>query len=567
MATSLDKVYPRKYLAQNFNPSNVKAVTAAFEELAARALGDVGALEKWILDWEELSSAIADRYSRAHVASTVNTTDEVAEKTYLQLVEEILPLTETFGFKLNQKLIATPYTAKLDAFYACYLKATRTDIELFREENVALKVQERKLVNEFEKVMGGFTPVFRGTELTMQQLARHLEDPTRATRQEAFDARAAVRRKHVGELDALFDRMLEVRRKIAANAGFKSFRDYQFANYHRFDYTPEDCFKFHDAIAEHIVPLVSRFHDERVRKLGVSTLRPWDLQVDPEATTPVMPFETAAQLVEGCRKIFRQVDAELGQFFEHMIAKGLLDLDSRKGKAPGGYCTQFSETRVPFIFMNAAGTKRDVDTLLHEGGHSFHYFLAREIKLPTYHGTGMEFAEVASMSMELLSRPYFKEFYSGDTLERVLNDQLRKILEFFPFMAMIDAFQHWVYTEKGDTGAKARGAKWCELEKRFQPKLDWSGVEDVRDLGWQYPHVFSVPFYYVEYGIAQLGALAIWKQSLKNHPKAVERYKSGLKLGGSKPLPELFAAIGAQFGLSSDIIKPLARTIEENLRS
>ena len=566
MTTQIDKAFPRKYLAPSFDPTDVSSVTAAYAELEARRLDAGPALEKWILDWEELGSAISDKYSRAHVASTVDTTNEAAEKSYMQLVEEILPLTETFGFKLNKKLIDSPLTAKLDPFYACYLKATRTDIELFREKNVQLKVQERKLVTEFEKIMGGFTPVFRGQEMTMQQLARHLEDPDRATRQEAFEARAGIRRKHAKELDALYDRMLDVRRTIASNAGFKSFRDYQFANYHRFDYTPEDCFKFHEAIAEHIVPLVSNFHDQRMKKLGVSSLRPWDLQVDPEAKTPVQPFKIAAELVEGCRKIFTQVDLELGQYFEHMIGKGLLDLDSRKGKAPGGYCTQFSETRVPFIFMNAAGTKRDVDTLLHEGGHSFHYFLAREIRLPSYHSTGLEFAEVASMAMELLSRPYFKEFYSGDTLARVLDDQLKKILEFFPFMAMIDAFQHWVYTEKGDVGSKARALKWRELELRFQPKLDWSGVEDVRNLGWQYPHVFSVPFYYVEYGIAQLGALSVWKQSLENHAKAVERYKSGLKLGGSKPLPELFAAVGARFGLSSEIIKPLAITVEENLR-
>ncbi|MBI3542189.1 MAG: M3 family oligoendopeptidase [Deltaproteobacteria bacterium] len=563
---NVDKKFPRKYLSPSFDASNAADVTRLYDELLARAVASRDDLEKFIFDWEELGGAIHDRYSRAHVASTVDTTDEKAEKAYMQLVEQVLPLTETYGFKLNKKMLETPAAGQLGEFYACHLRTARKDVEIFREENVPLGVQERKLVNEFEKIMGGLTAKFRGKELTMQQLARFLEEPDGATRREAYEARVAVRSRVAGELDALYDRMLEVRRKIAANAGFKSFRDYTFASMHRFDYAPEDCFKFHDAIERHVVPVVSRFHDARMKKLGVPTLRPWDLQVDPESKTPITPFSTAGELVEGCRKIFRQVDAELGEYFDHMISKKLLDLDSRKGKAPGGYCTSFSEERVPFIFMNAAGTKRDVDTLLHEGGHSFHYYLSREIPLTSYHHTGLEFAEVASMAMELLSRPYFKEFYAKDVLPRVLDDQLKKVVEFFPFMAMIDAFQHWVYTAPPDaTGAQARRSMWSELERRFQPKLDWSGLEGYRDLGWQYPHVFAVPFYYVEYGIAQLGALAVWKQSLDDHHAAVERYKSGLRLGGSKPLPELFSAVGARFGMSGEIIAPLVQAVEKNL--
>lgn len=567
MSASVEKKFPRKYLAPDFDAESVEAVKKSYDELSKRVIDSPQTLEKWIHDAEELGSAIHDRYSRAHVASTVDTTNEAAEKKLMHIIENILPITETFGFELNKKLMASMHREKLGAFYDCYLKSVQTDIDIFREENVPLKTEERKLVNEFEKVMGGLTAKFRGQELTMQQLAVYFEHPDAATRKEAYEVRATERRRVAGELDALYDRMLEVRRKIAKNSGFKSFRDYQFASYHRFDYTPEDCFKFHDAIAKNIVPLVSRSHDERMKQLGITSLRPWDVQVDPESKTPLKPFSTSKELTDRCQRIFRQVDEQLGSFFDHMLSKGLLDLESRKGKAPGGYCTSFSEERVPFIFMNAAGTKRDVDTLLHEGGHSFHYYLAREIPLSSYHHTGLEFAEVASMAMELLSRPYFKEFYQGDELKRVLKNQLQKILEFFPFMAMIDAFQHWVYTETGDVGAGARRRKWAELEKRFQPKLDWSGFEDVRDIGWQYPHVFSVPFYYIEYGIAQLGALAVWRQSLTNYKDAVARYKQGLSLGGSKTLPELFNAVGARFGMSNEIIEPLVKTVEQQLVS
>lgn len=564
MATSIDQKFTRQFLDNQFDPTDAKAVTAAFEALLNRPIGSPKELEKWILDGEELSAVISDRYSRAHVASTVNTTDEKAEAQFMHLVENIIPLTETYGFKLNRKLLDSPHVTKLDPFYECYVRVVRTDAEIFREENVPLKIQERKLVNEFEKIMGGLMATFRGKEMTMQQLLRFLEDPDRATRKEAFETRAAIRLKAAPELDSLYDRMLEVRQKIARNAGFKNFRDYQFAAYHRFDYTPEDCFRFHEAISSHVVPVVSRSHEDRKKKLGIDAIKPWDVLVDPEAKEPILPFSSAEELIEGCRKIFNKVDGELGQYFEHMISRKLLDLDSRKGKAPGGYCTHFSEERVPFIFMNAVGTKRDVDTLLHEGGHAFHYYLAREQRLTSYHLPALEFAEVASMAMELLSRPYFAEFYKGQALGRVLSEQLKKILEFFPFMAMIDAFQHWVYTtDKPD--ANSRRAKWAELEKRFQPALDWSGFENMRDIGWQYNHVFAVPFYYIEYGIAQLGALAVWKQSLADHKRAVELYKKGLSLGGSRPLPELFSAVGARFGLSSEVIRPLVDAVVENL--
>ena len=555
----------RKYLSADFNAENPTSVKMAYEELSKRELLNEAALDKWIMDTEELASAIHDRYARAHVASTIDTTDTKAEERFMHLVENVLPLTETYGFELNKKLVASSHSSKLGAYYECYLRAVRADIELYRDENVPLKTEERKLVNEFEKIMGGLAVTFRGKEMTMQQLAVYLENPDAATRKEAFAARTKVKLSVADQLDSLYDRMLALRKKIAANAGFKNFRDYQFAAYHRFDYTPDDCFKFHDAIAEHIVPVVSRFHEERMKKLDITELRPWDTQVDPEAKTPIRPFTTGSELAEGCRKIFHKVNRELGEFFDDMIAKKLLDLESRKGKAPGGYCTQFSEERVPFIFMNAAGTKRDVDTLLHEGGHSFHYYLSTKQPLPSYHHTGLEFAEVASMAMELLSRPYFQEFYKGADLKRVLDNQLRKVLEFFPFMAMIDAFQHWVYTATGDISASARRQRWAELEKQFQPKIDWSEFETMRDTGWQYPHVFSVPFYYVEYGIAQLGALAVWHRSLTDYNDAVALYKKGLSLGGSRPLPELFSAVGVRFGMTGEIIKPLVRAVEQSL--
>ncbi len=561
---NLNKKYERKYVSPTFKANDSVAVKKYFDELNTREITNLKALEKWIYDWEELGSIVHDSYSKSHVKVTVDTTDSKAETEFMQLVTEILPLIESEGFKLSKKCIDSVYCKELPTFYDLFIKGLKTDIDLFRKENIPLKIEERKLDNEFEKIMGCWIVNFRGQEMTMQQVARYLEDPIEATRKEAFEARIQVRLQDSDKLTNLYGRMLELRQKIAKNAGFKNYRDYQFKSYHRYDYTPQDCIDFHQAIEKAIVPLVTKMNQDKCKKLNIRTLTPWNTEVDPEAKQAITPFKNTNELIDGCERIFDKVDAEISAFFKHMKENKLLDLDSRKGKAPGGYCTQFSEDRVPFIFMNAAGSKRDVDTLLHEGGHSFHYYFSREIPLSSYHHTGLEFAEVASMSMELLSRPYFNEFYKGDEIDRVRRDQLKKILEFFPFMAMIDAFQHWVY-ETNTIDPKEWNKKWAELSKRFKPDLDWTGFENVRDIGWQYPHIFTVPFYYVEYGIAQLGALSIWKTSLDNHKKAVELYKNGLRLGATKPLPELFSSIGAKFGMKEEIIAPLVSTVKKEI--
>jgi oligoendopeptidase F len=410
---------------------------------------------------------------------------------------------------------------------------------------------------EYSKIAGAEEAEFRGQVYTLPQLLPFLEEQDRETREGAWRARWGAKLKSAGVLDALYDRMYVVRQQTARNAGYTNFRDYMFERLKRFDYTPEDCLAFHAAIEKYVVPVVAKDWEDRHEKLGLETLRPWDLDVDPTGAERLKPFENVERLQEGCERIASKIDPQLGGFFRDMIDQGLLDLENRHGKAPGGYMDMLADTGVPFIFMNAVGTKDDVDTLLHEGGHSFHYCLARELPLPSYHGTTSEFSEVASMSMELLARPYLGEFYSEEELGRLLNDQLKDKLRFFPFMAMIDAFQHWMYTTEGEHGAEARKAKWTELEERFRPGIDWSGLEQFREIGWQYLHVFEVPFYYIEYGFAQLAALRIWLNSLEDERAAVEAYKRGLALGGSRPLPELFRAAGAEFALNDGAVKEI----------
>lgn len=546
----------RRFVPATFDPTHTEAVSQLYDQLEERDISSRDDLERFILDWEELNEILAECYAEAYVDMTSDTTNPAYEARYIEVVENLMPVAEQRGFRLKEKMLESPALGRLGSEYDVLVRNMRAEVEIFREENVPLITEERRLDQEFEKISGAQQAEFRGQVYTLTQLIRFQEETDRYTREEAWRARAAAKLNDAGALDELYDRMYEVRRRIAANAGFDNYRDYKWNEQKRFDYTPEDCRAFHDAIEKHIVPVVVQEQERRKRLLGIETFRPWDILVDPEGKEPARPFDTVERLQEGSERIIRQIDPELGDYFRRMMDEQLLDLGNRPGKSPGGYMMSFPDRKVPFIFMNAVGSKRDVDTVLHEGGHSFHYFLASGQPVFSYHHTGLEFSEVASMSMELLSRPYIGEFYPREDLQRLKDEQIREALRFFPFMAMIDAFQHWVYTAP-EHGAEARRAKWAELEGRFRPGIDWSGLEAYREIGWQYPHVFSVPFYYVEYGIAQLAAFRIWLNSLEDEKGAVAAYKKALALGGSRPLPQLFKAAGAEFGLDDRSVGPI----------
>ncbi|MFL5733541.1 MAG: M3 family oligoendopeptidase [Chloroflexia bacterium] len=557
-AIATARTQPHRFVPDEFDPTHAAAVTHLYGRLEERDISTCQALEDFILDWEELDAVITECYARSYVDMTSDTTNPDYKDLYLKVVQEVVPVAEQKGFDLKQKLLTSPALDQLGDEYEVFLRNMRAEVEIFREENVPLFTEERKLDQEFEEISGAQQAEFRGQVYPLPQLARFLEETDRATREEAWRVRAEARYTDAGALDALYDRMYEVRQQIAANAGFANYRDYQFKAMKRFDYTPEDCLAFHDAIEKHIVPVIVEDQERRKTLLGLDTLRPWDLNVDPDGKEPLRPFDSVDRLKAGCERIVLSIDPELGLFFRTMMDQHLLDLESRPGKSPGGYMMSFPDKRVPFIFMNAVGTKRDVDVVLHEGGHAFHYFLARELPLNSYHHASLEFSEVASMTMELLSRPYMSEFYAEEQLPRLMDEQLREALRFFPFMAMIDAFQHWAYTTP-DHGPQVRRARWAELEQRFRPGVDWTGLEPYRDAGWQYPHVFSVPFYYVEYGIAQLAAFKVWLNSLKDEKEALRAYKRALALGGSRPLPDLFKAAGAEFGLNDRIVSAIIR--------
>ncbi len=560
---------PRKFVPQNIDLGDWAQVAPLFDTLEARAshCKSVAEFEQWILDGGEVSAALDEEGSKRYIAMTCHTDSADAEKAYLHFVEKIEPELKPRQFKFAQIYLAHPLRAQLDKRrYEVLDRDTKLRVELYREENVPLETEEAKLGQQYQKLAGSLTVNFRGEERTLVQMARYLEEPDRALRQEAWALVANRRLAEVDKFDEIFEKQIELRQRMAKNSGFANYRDYAFKLRGRFDYTPEDCMKFHEAVETEFMPAVRQLQAERKQQLGVASLRPWDLAVDPLNRPPLRPFEQVGEMVARTQRIFDLLDeGGLAREFQMMQDLRLLDLANRKGKAPGGYQSTLAESRLPFIFMNAVGVQRDVETLLHEAGHAFHAVAARGENLYPYRSAPIEFCEVASMAMELLGNEFLEAFYAAPEAKRAHKTHLEGIINFFPWMATVDAFQHWIYTHPGHTRAE-RGAAWLALMDRFGGDADWRGHESARTNLWhRQPHIFLNPFYYVEYGIAQLGALQVWANSRRDKAKALRDYKAGLALGGSRPLPELFTAAGCRFDFSRATVQPLVKLVRDEL--
>jgi len=559
---------PRRFVPAHIDLGNWSQIAPLFDQLDARApqCRTVAELEQWILDQGELAAALDQEGSQRYIAMTCHTDSPEAEQAYLQFVEQIEPELKPRQFKLAKLYLAHPLRSQLAPHrYEVFDRDTTLRVELFREENIPLETEESKLAQQFQKLSGSLTVTFRGEEKTLVQMGRYLEEPDRALREEAWRLVAQRRLQEADKFEDNFEALLVLREQIARNAGFPNYRAYAFRAKGRFDYTPEDCLKFHAAVETEIMPVVRLLQAERKRQLGVASLRPWDAAVDPLNRPPLRPFTEVEEMVERTQRVFDHLDAELAGGFRTMRDLKLLDLANRKGKAPGGYQATLAEARLPFIFMNSVGLQRDVETMLHEAGHAFHTLAAKGEDLYSYRSAPIEFCEVASMAMELLGNQHLEEFYSTTEANRARKTHLEGIINFFPWMATVDAFQHWIYTHPGHTRAE-RKAAWIALMDRFGGDVDWSGHEAARAHHWHRQlHIFIHPFYYVEYGIAQLGALQVWANSHRNAAQALRDYQAGLALGGSRPLPELFAAAGCRFDFSAETVRPLVSLVRSEL--
>ncbi len=556
-----------KFLADKLKVTSWEVLEPYFTQLLSRELNSKTELETWLKHRSELEAFLSEDLAWRYVRMTCDTNNKALEEAYLFFVSEIEPKISPLSDALNKKLIACPFLEELKKEkYFIYLRGLKKEIELFREENIPLMASIAAEAQKYGSILGSMSVEMEGKELTLQQAANYLKSPDRTIREEAFKKINEKRAAHVDELDDLFDTLIQLRHQVAVNAGFDNFRDYMFAAMGRFDYTPQDCFNFHEAIQKEVLPLVKDFNQKRKDALGFD-LKPWDMEVDVENKPALEPFTSGADLLEKTIKCFAKVDDYFAYCIKTMDDMNRLDLESRKGKAPGGYNYPMAETSVPFIFMNAASSTRDVETMVHEGGHAVHSFLSKDLELAAFKNCPSEVAELASMSMELISYEGQDEFYtSPEEFKRAKEEHLEGIIKILPWIATIDKFQHWIYTHPAHT-RQERKDYWMQLSKEFGTGMvNWEGYEQFQAYTWQKQlHLFEVPFYYIEYGMAQLGALAVWRNFLGNKEQAIAQYKKALSLGYTKTIGEIYEAAGVKFDFSDAYIKNLMQFVKVEL--
>ena len=559
---------PRKFLPEDFKITDWENLEPYFKELLDRPINSLKDLQSWLQDISELEAVIGEDAAWRQIRMTCDTENKELEKAFEFFVLEIQPKMQPYADKLNRKLIENPFTKELDQKeFFTYLRNVKKSIDLFRPENIPLQAESAVLAQQFGIISGKMTVEVEGKEYTLQQAAKFLENPNRQLREEVYRKINERRLQDKEKLNDLFTNLVTKRNQIALNAGFANYRDYKFADLGRFDYTKENCYQFHQAVKTHVLPLVDFIYDRKRQKLGLDSLRPWDVDAEPEGVKPLRPFQTGEELTQKTIECFNKMSPFFGDCLVKMKEMGRLDLDSRKGKAPGGYNCPLPETGAPFIFMNAAGQMHDLTTMVHEGGHAIHSFLAHNLSLTAFKEYPMEIAEVASMTMELFSMDYWDVFFDKEEdLKRAKEHQLERVLTIFPWIATIDKFQHWIYEHPGHT-LEERAENWRSIMNEYTSiAMDVSGLEEYRRYAWQRQlHLFEVPFYYREYGIAQLGAIGLWKQFKEDKDKAVHNYLNALKLGGTRTLPELFEAAGLQFNFSPGYISELMLFVQNEL--
>ncbi|GAB4435929.1 MAG: M3 family oligoendopeptidase [Chloroflexi bacterium OHK40] len=539
----------------------------AFDALRAAPLS-ADTADAWLADWTRLDELLSETYARLSLATNCDTTDAAAEARFNAFLSGVYPQAMAADQELKDRLLASGLEP---AGFAVPLRNLRAEAELFREANLPLETEERRLGNEYNRLIGAQTISWGGHELTIPQTAPLLQNPDRATREAVWRLAAARQLADREAINQIWRQLLALRLQIAANAGEPDYRAYAWRLRKRFDYTPDDCLRFHEAIEAAAVPAAARVYARRAARLGLDRLRPWDTDAQPPDAAPLRPFADGAELAARTEAVMGRVDETFGAYLATMRREALLDLDNRKGKAPGGFCTSFPVARRPFIFMNAVGLPTDIRVLLHEAGHAFHVFESLHLPYHQQRDVSVEFAEVASMAMELLAAPYLRRadggFYDEAGYARARVEHLEGILLFWPYMAVVDGFQHWAYTHPADADDPAAcDAAWDKLWARFMGAIDWSGLEAERATGWhRKQHIYRYPFYYVEYGLAQLGAVQVWRAALANQQAAVQAYRRALALGGTVTLPELYAAAGARFAFDTATMQAAVELIETTI--
>lgn len=559
---------PRKFLGEDFELTTWEQLQPFYENLINRPIESAEALRQWFLDKSELESYLSENFAWRYIRMTCDTSSEQYQKEFGDFVENFQPHLSSYGNALDKKALESPFLNELkDQGFDIALRSMKKAIEIFRDENIPLQTQIQTEQAKYGATVGAMTVNIQGEEVTLQKASDFLQSTDRALREEVWNKIQTRRLEDKDKLDELLNTLRDLRHQVATNAGFNNFRDYMFAALGRFDYTPQDCFNFHESVAEAVVPMLNTMALERKEALQLPSLRPWDFKVDPQNLPPLKPFSTGEELLEKTITCFTLLDPELGDYLRIMKAMGHLDLESRKGKAPGGYNYPLEEIGVPFIFMNATSNLRDLVTLLHEGGHAVHNFVTRDLLLNSFKNTPAEVAELASMSMELLTMDYWDVFFENkDELRRAKIQHLESIIETLPWVATIDKFQHWIYENPSHSVAE-RQQNWLNIYEQFSDSLtDWSGLEAFKKYIWQKQlHIYEVPFYYIEYGMAQLGAIGVWRNYKQNPQQGLQGYLNALKLGYTAPISAIYAAANIPFDFSKEYITELMNFVKDEL--
>ena len=557
----------RKFVPEDLVINSWNKIKSLFDNLVDREISSALELEQLMLDQSELSAVLEEDMAWRYIKMNIDTTDKELGEQFSFWIKEISPNTAPYSHKLNLKLVNSPYLKDLDQEkYRIYLRSVKKQIEIFREDNIPLFTTMEEKQQEYGAISAKMSIEVDGKKMTMQKAALLLKSTDRAKREEIYNKISSRRLQDEKVLDDLFDELISLRQEIAKNADFDNYRDYMFAAMGRFDYTPKDCFNFHDAIAKEIVPIINSFEQKRKNKLGNESYKPWDTAVDVDGLPPLKPFDGGTELTDLSIECFNRLRPYFGECLSTMKAMKHLDLESKNGKAPGGFMYPLYEIGVPFIYMNAVGSQRDLVTMVHEGGHAVHSFLSRDLSLTEFKSTPSEVAELASMAMELLSMDHWDVFYDDAAdLKRAKLEQLEKALETLPWVASIDKFQHWIYTTEHT--AQQRKEKWLSISDELGNQIiDWEGNENVHANLWQKQlHLYEVPFYYIEYGMAQLGAIAMWRSYKQLGEQGLDNYMNALKLGYTKTIGEIYETAGIKFDFSASYVKELADFIKDEL--
>ena len=557
------------FIPEDFDASSWENIEPYVNDLIQRNLSCSSCLEKLISDSSNLAEHISETGALLYIGMTCDTENETKKNDFLNFVENVRPKLSKFSDKLNRRIAEHPSVGDLPDRYDLMIRGIKSDIDIFREENIPLGVEQTKLVTKAQGITGGMTVEFEGEERTFPEMKGFLESNNRSVREKAWKSMVSRWMNDSEELSEIFDELIKIRHEIAKNAGFDSYTNYMFKAMHRFDYTVEDCLTFHNSIEKVCMPIVREINEKRRSSFNLEILSPWDVNEksgsgpDIEGKNPLRPFDNVDEMVQKLSELFHKMSRDLGNKFDKLVEMDTLDLETRKGKAPGGYQYYLEKSRVPFIFMNAAGLQGDLETMIHESGHAFHSLYCGHLDLIDERNYPIEFAEVASMSMELLTQDEWQIFYDNDDeVNRAILSHLEGVVFLLPWIATIDAFQHWIYANPNHT-SEERTEYWLSLRDRFGSKMDWKDNEDFRELSWQQQgHLFGVPFYYIEYGIAQLGALQLWQTHRKSPEKALKDYENAMKLGNTKILPELFAAAELKLGFDEKHVDSLINEVK-----